>query len=72
MRTAQLIIFSHLSDAQIETEMGNMPNTVKHRLNFCKFIMSHVDGDLNKDIDPDALWTEYLETSVAQHIGDLD
>lgn len=57
--SAITVVFSHLSDAQMEIKSA--PNLVVHRTEFVKYIIHKLEGDLNQDIDPDALWSEYLE-----------
>lgn len=64
---AQIVVFSHLSDAQMELGL-NTPNVIKHRLNFVKYITNHCDGDLNKEIDPDVLWDKYIKSKFGQNI----
>ena len=57
--SAITVVFSHLSDAQMEIKSA--PNSVVHRAEFVKYVIHKLDGNLKQDIDPDALWAEYLE-----------
>ena len=50
---ADIVVFSHLSDIPLDKA------NVRKRAEFIKFIIDKCDGDLNKDIDPDALWSEF-------------
>ena len=52
---ADIVVFSHLSDIPLDKA------NVRKRAEFIKFIIDKCDGDLNKDIDPDALWSEFSE-----------
>ena len=51
--SAEGVVFSHLSDIPLDKA------NVRKRAEFIKFIINKCGGDLNKDIDPDALWTEF-------------
>lgn len=53
--SAEGVVFSHLSDIPLDKA------NVRKRAEFIKFIIDKCGGDLNKDIDPDALWTEFSE-----------
>ena len=56
---ASTAVMSHLSDTQ--EEIGFCMNEQANvRINFTKFIILRCDGDLNKEIDADALYTEFL------------
>ena len=52
---ADIVVFSHLSDIPLDKA------NVRKRAEFIKFIIDKCDGDLNKDIDPEALWSEFSE-----------
>ena len=47
------VVFSYLSDIPLDKA------NVRKKAEFIKFIINKCDSDLNKDIDPDALWTEF-------------
>lgn len=59
--TASMIVMSHLSDAQFEINIANdgAKDTANNRLNFVKYIILKLGGDLTKEINPDELWNEY-------------
>ncbi len=52
-------VLSHLSDSQ-ELISFVCGAEATDRINFAKFIIMRCDGDLNQDIDADALYTEFL------------
>ena len=58
---AQLIIMSHLSDAQ--QLIGHQPNPVwaNNHINFAKFLIMYTDGDLTQEVDPDEMWEKFLQ-----------
>lgn len=56
---ALIVIMSHLSDAQ-ETLQHEASNA-SHHINFAKYIMFELNGNLNQYIDADAMWTEYCK-----------
>jgi hypothetical protein len=58
---AEIVVMSHLSDAQMELNMG-LKLSVQSHINFAKYVILHCKGDLTKDIDPDALWEKFIET----------
>ena len=61
MIKAQIVVMSHLSDAQEELNMG-LKVSVDSHINFAKYVIIHCKGDLNKEIDADALWSLFMET----------
>ena len=58
--SARMAVMSHLSDAQQLIEYG-IKSEADQRINFAKFIILKTKGDLNQEIDADALWTEFNE-----------
>jgi hypothetical protein len=56
MTKASMVVMSHLSDAQ---ELSN-PANVRLNINFAKFIILETNGDLNQEIDADAMWEKYI------------
>jgi hypothetical protein len=59
---ASMVVMSHLSDVQEMMEMGLSKKDANNRINFAKYIISKTNGDLNQEIDVDALWAEFRET----------
>lgn len=66
---ASTAVMSRLSDSQElisfvcgskGTDKINYSKFATDRINFAKFIIMRCDGDLNKEIDADALYTEFL------------
>jgi len=60
---AALIVSSHLSDIQTEADFNNNETNefIKRRAGFIKYIIFKLKGNLNKEIDPDQLWDEYIK-----------
>lgn len=58
---ASTAVMSHLSDAQ-ELISFVCGSEASERINFAKFIILRCDGDLNQEIDADALYSEFLES----------
>jgi len=56
---ASLIVMSHLSDVQTGLEWDKQ----REILNFVKYIILNLKGDLNCEIDPDDKWNEFLRTN---------
>jgi len=67
--SAQMVCMSHLSDVQEENSFTNdIPDQeaarverIRHRVNFVKYIMMKLDGNLNQDIDPNKMYTEFTK-----------
>ena len=60
---ANIVVHSHLSDAIMELGFGN-PSVIpqaKLRLQFAKFLINALKGDLNQEIDPDALYKQFMQ-----------
>ena len=58
---ASFIVMSHLSDAQEQSAMG-LKLSVQSHVNFAKYVISECNGDLNKLIDADLMWTKFMKT----------
>ena len=60
---AQLIVMSHLSDAQQLSSFKDLKdnNRIVLEINFAKFIIMQTKGDLTIEIDPDEMWNKFLE-----------
>lgn len=64
---AKIVVASHLSDMSMEMNMEcenpkateELRETAKLRLNFVKFLINKLNGDLTQDIDPDELFEEF-------------
>jgi len=59
---ASLRVMSHLSDVQTGLEW-EVQDKQRELINFVKYIILNLKGDLNCEIDPDDLWNEFLRTS---------
>ena len=58
---ARIVVMSHLSDAQEHCYRAMNVEAVM-RINFAKYIILKLGGNLNQEIDPDVLWDEFLES----------
>lgn len=58
---ASLIVMSHLSDIQ-EMIVTTSGIEAKERINFVKYIIMVCKGDLNKEINPDAMYSKFQST----------
>ena len=58
---ASLVVMSHLSDAQ-EMIIRRIMIWGNDHINFAKFVILKCKGDLNKEIDPDELWLEFMNS----------
>ena len=54
---ANIVVASHLSDAQIE--MSFNPEQATTRLNFVKYLILLLDGDMNCEINPDKMFKKF-------------
>ena len=61
MIKAEMVVMSHLSDAQEEINMG-LKLSVNSHINFAKYVILHCKGDLTQEIDADGLWEKFMET----------
>jgi hypothetical protein len=59
---AKIVVMSHLSDAGFEVNVN--PIQAQKRIEFAKFIILKVKGDLNLMIDPTKLWDEFMGISI--------
>jgi len=59
---AKIVIMSHLSDIKIEAGCPDFEtrNNAIVRAEFCKWVILKTGGDLNKEIDPDKMFQEFL------------
>ena len=55
---AKIVVMSHLSDSKIE--MFTNPEIAQKRIEFVKFLILKLNGDLTKDIEPDELWNKFI------------
>ena len=51
---ASIVVMSNLSDAQIGINTN-------HRINFAKYVILQCNGNLNQDINPDAMYKKFCE-----------
>lgn len=56
---ATIVVASHLSDATME--MSFKPELAKVRINFVKFIINKLNGNLSQGINPDKMFQDYIE-----------
>jgi len=59
---ASLIVMSYLSDVQAGLEW-EVQDKQRELINFVKYIILNLKGDLNREIDPDEKWNEFLRTN---------
>lgn len=57
---AAIVVMSHLSDAQVESQIGDNVQ-VNSRINFAKYIILETGGNLNKLIDVDYYWKKFVD-----------
>jgi hypothetical protein len=58
---ASIIVMSHLSDAQeLMNNAGN--REAMHDINFAKYLIFHLGGDLTIEIDADAWYNKFLHS----------
>jgi len=65
---ASIVVMSHLSDAQ-EINSHSSGIEANKRINFAKFVINKTNGDLTKQIDPDKLWSEFIQQSTDKIYG---
>lgn len=59
--TASLIAMSHLSDVQEVLSMNTKDVAIMNKdINFVKFLILELKGNLNKEIDADEIWNKFL------------
>lgn len=57
---ANIVVTSHLSDAQEEICTNGDNNNIRNHINFAKYIIFHTGGNLNVQIDSDEMYERYL------------
>lgn len=57
--SAEIVTKSHLNDAMLELQMG-MEKQAMTRLNFVKYLIHILEGDLTGDIDPKEMFDTFL------------
>jgi TolB-like protein len=69
---ASIVVMSHLSDAQ--EEMNNAGNrTAQSNINFAKYVILQTKGDLNQEIDGNAMYQDFLkEFSKTKEFKEMD
>ena len=60
---AEIVVQSHLSDAILETWFDNsgIRPQVHLRMEFVKYLVNMLNGDLTQEIDPDALYKQFSQ-----------
>lgn len=61
---ASIVVMSHLSDVEIDGHVW--------RLEFIKFIILTLDGDLNQQIDPDAMYAEFTADKTYRNMESMN
>jgi len=56
---ASIVVMSHLSDVMMD--MKYQPKTAELRINFAKYLILQLYGNLNQDIDVDAMYAKFSE-----------
>jgi hypothetical protein len=54
---ASMVVLSHLSDAQIEISVN--PKLAKVRMNFVKYLINKLGGNLNTEINPEEMFEDF-------------
>lgn len=54
---ASMVVLSHLSDAQIEISVN--PKLAKVRMNFVKYLINKLGGNLNSEINPEEMFEDF-------------
>lgn len=62
---AQIVIMSHLSDASIELNLN--PEQAQKRIEFAKFLINQLNGDLTKKIEPNKYWDMFIGISILKN-----
>jgi len=68
---ARIVVMSHLSDAQ-ELCYRSMNADAVMRINFAKYIILKLGGDLSQEINPDELWEEFQKSRIAEFQKELN
>lgn len=56
---AQIVVMSHLSDAKLDRI--HQPKLCDQRIEFAKFVINKLEGDLTLNIDVDLLWEDFID-----------
>jgi len=67
MTKASLVVMSHLSDAQ-EMISFMCGRSASEEINFVKFIILKCKGDLTREIDEEAMYTEFQAWMKTLHV----
>ena len=59
---ANIVVMSHLNDAEKLITLKNWVEASKH-INFVKYILIRISGNMTKKIDADKLWSEFIQQS---------
>lgn len=65
---ASIIVMSHLSDANIEININSIQ--AQKRIEFVKFLVFKLNGNLNQEIEPDKYWDEFIGISILKSKGE--
>jgi hypothetical protein len=66
--SAKMVVMSHLSNAQ--EEIGFMVgSSAIESINFAKYVIIETKGNLNQDIDADAMYSKFLERMKRHQIS---
>jgi hypothetical protein len=68
---ARMVVISHLSDAQENCYRSRNAEAVM-RINFAKYIILRLGGDLNQEINPDEYWDEFQKSRIAEMQNELN
>jgi hypothetical protein len=61
---ASMVVMSHLSDLQETLSMNTTDVVIMNRdINFVKWLILKYKGNLNKEIDVDTLWKEFVDSN---------
>jgi hypothetical protein len=58
---AETVVMSHLSDAQEELHMGFANAGISYHINFAKYLITELEGDLDQIIDAEDYWQSFTE-----------
>ena len=65
LMTAKMVVMSHLSDAQ-ESIRYMCGSSAIETIDFAKFVILETKGDLNQEIDADAMYTKFSDMMRAR------
>lgn len=66
---ANMVVFSHLSDIQESADYLSVERNEK--INFVKYIINQCGGNLNIEIDADAMWNEFSTEEAYKNLPAL-